>query len=132
MDKKNKKKNASKKMKKSRMNKSIRIKKNNKSSLLMKIRDNSKKRDSTMIDSYSRRNVSMGVNDFKHLKPLCPALPPLIPAPSTIADRIRAAKRLHMTRRDMTEQKIVNNILTHNNPSDVQNFEVLYISNKNE
>ena len=59
-------------------------------------------------------------------------MPSSISQPPNIADRIRAAKKLHMTRRDMTEQRIVKNIIAHNNPSDVQNFEVLYISNKTD
>ena len=59
------------------------------------------------------------------------ALPRNLSSPPNIAERIRAAKRLHMTRREMTEQKIVKNIILHNDPSDIQNFEVLYISNKN-
>jgi hypothetical protein len=81
--------------------------------------------------SDSRANVSMNFDLMKY-KPLGPALPSSMIAPPNIADRIRAAKRLHMTRRDMTEQRIIKNIAMHNNPSDIQNFEVLYISNKND
>lgn len=81
--------------------------------------------------SESKRNVSV-VHDATKYKPLQPALPRSMVHPPNIADRIRAAKRLHMTRRDMTEQKIIKNIAMHNDPADIQNFEVLYISNKNE
>ena len=79
-----------------------------------------------------KNNYSLNYDDMTQYKPLCPALPSNIPKPLNIADRIRAAKRLNMTRRDMTEQKIVKNIIAHNNPADMQNFEVLYISNKND
>lgn len=81
--------------------------------------------------SDSLNNTSLNYDLLKY-KPLQPALPSSMIAPPNIADRIRAAKRLHMTRRDMTEQKIIKNIAMHNNPADIQNFEVLYISNKNE
>lgn len=74
----------------------------------------------------------MNYDSFNIYKPLCPALPKGLAQAPSIADRIRAAKRLHMTRRDMTEQKIIKNIMMHNDPADVQNFEVLYISSKNE
>ena len=89
-------------------------------------------------------------------KPLVSALPRNLPSPPTIAERIRAAKRQHMTRRDLTEQKIMRNVCLknlqlqnpkkvipssayknmllkdqmHSNPNDLDNFEVLYISNK--
>lgn len=99
----------------------------------MRVGDSFRKEDRFVVsDSYMQSNVSMNYEDCKKYKPLCTALPGNLKAPPTIAERIRAAKRLHMTRRDMTEQKIIKNIMLHNDPADVQNFEVLYISTKNE
>jgi len=68
------------------------------------------------------------MSDFKKYKPLISALPQTMGSPPTIAERIRAAKK--MTRRDLTEQRIIRNIYLHNNPQDVNNFGVLYVSNK--
>lgn len=116
------------------INKSIRLKSSNNTTMIKKFKESSRKGgDSTRIGKQnSRRNFSMDYDDVTKYKPLCTALPSNMPVPPSIADRIRAAKRLHMTRRDMTEQKIIKNIVMHNDPADVQNFEVLYISNKND
>ncbi|CAI2378793.1 unnamed protein product [Moneuplotes crassus] len=100
----------------------------------------SKKKDKpSVLDKYKKGKKSGDVEKFSLVdasvtkyKPLCTALPSSFPQPMNIADRIREAKKMNMTRRDMTEQKIVKNIIAHNDPSDVQNFEVLYISTKNE
>ncbi|CAI2378645.1 unnamed protein product [Moneuplotes crassus] len=96
------------------------------------------KEKSLILEKYKKNmtvnmeRIAMMDESVAKFKPLCTALPTSLPKLPNIAERIRAAKRLHMTRRDMTEQKIVKNIIAHNDPSDVQNFEVLYISNKNE
>jgi hypothetical protein len=127
-----KKKKLKQKSKKSRLNKSLKPKKSEKSNILARIREKKNIKESLVVESFSRRNISMIYSDKFKYKPLCPALPPNLPTPPTIADRIRAAKKLHMTRRDMTEQKIIKNIQMHNNPADLQNFEVLYISNRND
>lgn len=80
--------------------------------------------------SQSNEILISRVDSYKKFKPLISALPQNLTSPPTIAERIRAAKRLHMTRRDITEQKIIRNILMHNDPGDLQNFEVLYVANK--
>lgn len=82
--------------------------------------------------SASNEVLHTRVENQKKFKPLISALPRTLESPPTIAERIRAAKKLHMTRRDMTEQKIIRNILMHNDPKDMQNFEVLYITNKQQ
>ena len=100
-------------------------------SLILNKYKNMKRKESGYDTSKVKKNFSMDYDNIEQFKPLCTALPMSMPQPPTIADRIRAAKRLHMTRRDMTEQKIIKNIMIHNDPSDMQNFEVLYVSNKN-
>jgi hypothetical protein len=37
-----------------------------------------------------------------------------------------------MTRREITENRIIQNILLHNDPKDMQNFNDLYISTRND
>jgi hypothetical protein len=94
-------------------------------------REPTKKIETIIHGSASSEMLPAKTNERKDkYKPLVPALPKTIGSPPTIADRIRAAKKLNMTRRDITEQRIIRNILLHNNPKDVHNFEVLYIANK--
>lgn len=85
---------------------------------------------SSVYQTSSNHALHSRLDTYKQYKPLVTAVPKPIVDPPTIAERIRAAKRLHMTRRDMTEAKIIKNITLHNDPSDINNFEVLYISNK--
>jgi hypothetical protein len=85
---------------------------------------------SSIHGSKSNTILVSRADSFKKYKPLISALPQNLPNPPTMAERIRAAKRLKMTRRDITEQRIIRNILMHNDPGDIQNFEVLYVSNK--
>lgn len=89
------------------------------------------KSDKTILQgSQSNELIHSNLDHYKKYKPVISALPKDIGNTPNIAERIRAAKRLHMTRRDITEQKIIRNIYMHNDPSDVQNFEVLYVTNK--
>ena len=83
-----------------------------------------------LFSSQSNEALHSNLDNLKKYKPLISALPHNMASPPTIAERIRAATRLHMTRRDITEQRIMRNILMHNDPRDLQNFEVLYITNK--
>mmetsp|Transcript_10821 Transcript_10821/g.9549 ORF Transcript_10821/g.9549 Transcript_10821/m.9549 type:complete len:192 (+) Transcript_10821:211-786(+) len=90
-------------------------------------------KDKTSLqNSQSNEILYSKLESYKKYTPLISALPKNLPNAPTIAERIRAAKRLHMTRRDLTEQKIIRNILMHNDPGDIQNFEVLYVTNKQD
>ena len=113
------------------MHKRVELKEFSKKEVVQVSRANTSLANYTSLQGSSSNQVLHSkLDSFKKYKPLVTAVPRPLVEPPTIAERIRAAKRLHMTRRDMTEQKIIKNILLHNDPQDVSNFEVLYISNK--
>lgn len=115
------------------MHKRVGFKEANRKEVAQISRGSSSKIDKTSIHgSASNEALYSRTDNYNKYKPLITALPQTMGSPPTIAERIRAAKKLHMTRRDMTEQKIIKNIIMHNDPSDLQNFEVLYISNKHD